>query len=107
MVKTEVKENIIFGFLESVSLKPPEVLMSVKVSQSCLTLCDPVDSTVHGILQVRTLERVAFSSSRGSSQARDRTQVFRIAVRFFSQLSHKGSPRIMEWVAYPFSSGSS
>ena len=25
----------------------------------------------------------------------------------FYQLSHKGSPRILEWVAYPFSSGSS
>ena len=25
----------------------------------------------------------------------------------FNQLSHKGSPRILEWVAYPFSSGSS
>ena len=24
-----------------------------------------------------------------------------------NQLSHKGSPRILEWVAYPFSSGSS
>ena len=23
------------------------------------------------------------------------------------QLSHQGSPRILEWVAYPFSSGSS
>jgi len=23
------------------------------------------------------------------------------------QLSHKGSPRILEWVAYPFSRGSS
>ena len=28
----------------------------VKVTQSCLTLCDPIDYTVHGILQVRTLE---------------------------------------------------
>ena len=27
--------------------------------------------------------------------------------RSLSQLSHKGSPRILEWVAYPFSSGSS
>ena len=26
---------------------------------------------------------------------------------FFYQLSHKGSPRILEWVAYPFSNGSS
>ena len=27
--------------------------------------------------------------------------------QILSQLSHKGSPRILEWVAYPFSSGSS
>ena len=27
--------------------------------------------------------------------------------RIFYQLSHKGSPRILDWVAYPFSSGSS
>ena len=27
--------------------------------------------------------------------------------RILDQLSHKGSPRILEWVAYPFSSGSS
>ena len=31
----------------------------------------------------------------------------RIAGVFFYQLSHKGSPRILEWVAYPFSRGSS
>ena len=29
---------------------------SVKVAQSCPTLCDPVDSTIHGILQARILE---------------------------------------------------
>ena len=51
----------------------------VKVTQSCLTLCDPVDYTVHGILQARILEWVAISFSRGSSQPRDRTQVSRIA----------------------------
>ena len=33
----------------------------------CLTLCDPRDHTVHGILQARTLEWVAFPFSRGSS----------------------------------------
>ena len=43
------------------------------VAQLCLTLCDPVDcsprgSSVHGILQARTLEWVAISFSRGSSQ---------------------------------------
>ena len=36
--------------------------MKVKVAQSCLTLCDPMDYTVHGILQARILEGVAFPS---------------------------------------------
>jgi len=45
--------------------------MKVKVAQSCLTLFDPMDYTVHGILQARILEWVDFSFSRGSSQLRD------------------------------------
>ena len=40
----------------------------VKVTQLCLTLCDTVVYTVHGILQARILEWVAFPFSRGSSQ---------------------------------------
>ena len=31
----------------------------VKVTQSCLTLCNPMDCTVHGILQTRIMEWVA------------------------------------------------
>ena len=38
-----------------------------------------MDFTVHGILQARILEWVAFPFSRGSSQPRDGTQVSRIA----------------------------
>ena len=34
----------------------------MKVAQLCLTLCDPMDYTVHGILQVRILECVPFPS---------------------------------------------
>ena len=34
--------------------------------QSCPTLCDPVDYPVHGILQARILEWVAFPFSRRS-----------------------------------------
>ena len=37
----------------------------VKVTQSCPTLCDPMGYTVHGILQARILEWVAFPFSRG------------------------------------------
>ena len=52
-----------------------------KSLQSCLTLCDPMDSSppgssVHGILQARILGWVAMPSCRGSSQPRDWTQVF-------------------------------
>jgi len=46
----------------------PAVALAAKSLQSCLTLCDPIDgsppgSSVHGILQARTLEWVAISSS--------------------------------------------
>ena len=51
----------------------PDELVKGKVAQSCLTLCDPLDYTVHGILQARILEWVAFPFSRGSSQPSDRT----------------------------------
>ena len=60
-----------------------------EVSQSCPTLCDPVDgsppgSSIHGILQTRILEWVAISFSRGSSQPRDRTRVSHIGGRRFN-----------------------
>ena len=41
-------------------------LVKVKVAQSYPTLCDPMDYTVHGILQARILEWVAFPFSRVS-----------------------------------------
>ena len=55
----------------------------VKVTQLCPILCDPIDYTVHGILQARILEWVAVPFSRGSSQPRDRNQVSCIASGFF------------------------
>ena len=60
------------------------LLHEVKVTHSCLTLCDPRDYTVHGILQTRILEWVAFPFSRGSSQPRNQTGVSCIAGRFFT-----------------------
>ena len=57
-----------------------------EVTQSCLTLCDPMDcslsgSSVHEIFQVIVPKWIAISFSRGSSQSRNRTQVSRIAGR--------------------------
>ena len=43
-----------------------------------------MDYTVHGILQARILEWVAFPFSRGSSQSRDQTQVSLIAGKFIA-----------------------
>jgi len=43
----------------------------VKVAQLCPTLCNPMNYTVHGILQARIPEWVAFLFSRGSSQPKD------------------------------------
>ena len=61
----------------------------VKSLPSCPTICDPMDYSppgfsAHGILRARLLEWVAMSSSRGSSQPRDRTQVSHIGGRFFT-----------------------
>ena len=58
--------------------------LKVKVAQLCLTLCNPVDYIVHGILQARILERVAFPFCRESSQPRDLTLVSPIAGGFFT-----------------------
>jgi len=62
-------------------LKPLQSLKSLSHVQH---FCDPRDYTVHGILQARMLEWVAFPFSRGSSQPRDQTQVSRIAGGFFT-----------------------
>ena len=68
---------------------PAERVSSVLVTQSCLTLCNPMDcsppgSSVHGILQARILEWVAFPFNRGSSQPTDQTWVSWIAEGFFT-----------------------
>ena len=65
------------------------VCMRVSVTQSCLTLCDPMDCSppgfsVHGILQSRILEWVTIPFSRGSSWPRNWTQVSCIAGRLFA-----------------------
>ena len=63
--------------------------VKVLVVRLCQTLCDPINCSlpgcpVHGILQARILEWVAISSSRGSSQPKDRTQVSCITCGFFT-----------------------
>ena len=57
------------------------MILAMLSSLICVLLfCDPMDSgllgsSVHGVSQARTLEWVAISFSKGSSQPRDQTQV--------------------------------
>ena len=67
--------------------------MKVQIAQSRLTLCNPIDYTVHEILQARVLEWVAFLFSRGFSQPRDWTQVSHIAGRFFTSWATREAPK--------------
>ena len=62
----------------------PIHIVKVKVAQSCPTLCSPMNYTVHGILQARILEWVAFPFSRGSSQPRNWSRVSCITGGFFT-----------------------
>ena len=80
--------------------------VKVKVAQSCATLCNPMYDTVHGILQARILEWIAFPLSRGSSQPKDRTQVSHIAVGVFTSWA-TGKAKNTGGGSFPFSSGSS
>ena len=74
----------VFPFEEPLAWDFPGFPVKVKVTQSCLTLCDPMDYAVHGILQARLLEWINFPFSKGSSQPWDWTQVSSIAGGFFT-----------------------
>ena len=79
------------------------------VTQSCPTLCDPMDYSLPG------------SSVHGDSPGKNglpcppptifQTQGLNPGLPHCRQilncLSHQGCPRILEWVAYPFSRGTS
>ena len=76
-------------------------MSEVKVAQSCQTLCDPMDYIVHGILQARILEWVAFPFFRESSQPRDRTQVSYIYNGGGSNLLYRNKQLFWVWIVMP------
>ena len=85
-------------FLNTILKPPPKTLGNPsactwmwhsEVAESCPTLCNSMGgslsgSSVHGIFQVRVLEWVAISFSRGNSQPRDQSRVSRIGGRCFN-----------------------
>ena len=72
----------------------------MKVAQSCPTLCDPMDYTVHEILQARILEWVAFPFSKWSSRPISWTKVSCIAGGLFTNWAiREGEDYIVPWTA--------
>ena len=74
----------------------------MKVTQSCLTLCDPPWNSPGqntGVGSLFLLQRTFPTHGLNPGLLCCR--------RILYQLSHKGSPRILEWVGFAFSRGSS
>ena len=69
--------------------------------------CSPPGSSVHGILQARLLECVAISFSRGYASTQGSNLSLLHWRCIFYCPNQQGSPRILEWLAIPFSRGSS
>ena len=81
------------------------ILVKVKVAQSCLTVCNPREYAVHGFLQTRILEWVAFPFSRdlpnpGIEPGSPTLQADALTSE------PPGSPGILEWRACSFSRAS-
>ena len=96
-----------------ISVKPAmnvhQILLSVSFSHvkiSHVRLFATPWNVVHGILQARILEWVAFPFSRGSSQPRDQTQVFSSQVDSLPAEPH-GKPKNTGVGSLSFSRGSS
>ena len=84
-----VSRNFFTDFMNEFHVSRMVPVTEVFITQSCPTLCDPMDcsppgSSVPGILQMRILQWVATPFSRGSSRPKDRTKVSHTAGRFFT-----------------------
>ena len=78
----------------------------VKVAQSCPTLCSPMDySSWNSLGQNTGVGSLSLLQGIFPTQGSNPGLPYYRWILY--QLSHKGSPRILEWVSYPFSSGSS
>ena len=83
------------------------VLVKVKVAQSCPTLCDPMCYTSPWNSPGQNTGVGRLSLIQGIFPTQGLNPGLPHCRWILHQLSHKGSPRLLEWVAYPFSSRSS
>ena len=73
--------------------------------QLCLTLCDPMDCPWYSLGQNTEVSSLSFLQEILPTQELNPGLPHCRWILY--QLSHQGSLRILEWVTYPFSSGSS
>ena len=78
------------------------------VTQSCLTLCDPMDCSppgfsVHGDSPDKNTGVCCHVLFHGVFSTQGCNPSLLYCGRILYHLSDEGSPRILEWVAYPFS----
>ena len=84
----------------------------MKVTQSCPTLCDPMDcdspgSSVHGDSPGKNTGVGCHALLQGIFPTQGLNPGLPHCRQILYHLSHQKSPRTLKWVAYPFSSGSS
>ena len=110
-VKWKCQEPRVFFFLKDQSWRIYAMILKLtvkeKVAQSCLTLCDP-----HGLYSPwnspdQNTKLGSFSPLQGIFPTQGSNPGLLYCMQMLYQLSHEGSPRILEWVACPFSSRSS
>ena len=89
LVKAMVFPVVMYGYV------------NVKVTQSCPYLCDPMNYTVHGILQARILEWVAVPFSRGIFPTQGSNPGLPHCKWSLYRMSHKGSPRTRSFRCNP------
>ena len=85
---------VLFSATERLTSIDSDSVVIVKVAQSCLTLCDPVDYTVHGILQAQ-IRVGSLSLLQGIFLTQESNWGLLHCRQFLSQLSYCGSP---EWL---------
>ena len=88
--------NDTFLYLDPWKINYAFIQLWIYIENIIKTLCDPMDchlpgSPVHGILQTKIVEWIAYPFSRASSQCRDRTQVSCIAGGFFTVWTTSGA----------------
>ena len=86
---------------------PKPVKVKVKVAQSCSTLCNHMDCISPWNSPCQNTRVGSLYLLQGIFPTQGSYPGLPHCRRILYQLSHKGSPRILEWVAHPFSSGSS